>query len=264
MPPGRQPLETPKLRILIVDDEPLARARVRSFAGDLPDVEVAGECGNGIEALAMIRSDRPDIAFVDVQMPGCTGLQLMGELPPEQRPAIILVTAHEKFAVEAFDAHAVDYLLKPFDRVRFHRALRRAVDHIRVRRAGDLGNRIEGLLAAAPERKAGRLVVRADGRVLFLKPEDIVWVEAANNYCNLHLAGAKRVLVRETLSSIEQRLASASFARVNRSALVHMDQVLELQSEKYGDYVVVLRSGARLPLSRSLRGRLGKFMADAP
>jgi two-component system, LytTR family, response regulator len=252
-----------KLKILIVDDEPLARARVRSFAGETPGVEVAGECGNGIEALEMIRSSHPDIAFVDVQMPGCTGLQLMEELPQDQRPAIILVTAHEKFAVEAFAAHAVDYLLKPFDRRRFSQALGRAIDHVRLRRTEDIGTRIEGMIATSAARKPGRLIVRADGRILFLKPEDIVWVEAANNYCNLHLAGAKRVLVRETLSSIEARLASSSFARVNRSALVHIDQVQELQSEKYGDYVVVLRSGARLPLSRSLRGRLGKFVADA-
>jgi two-component system LytT family response regulator len=251
-----------KLKILIVDDEPLARARVRSFVGDTPGVEVAGECGNGIEALELIRSGHPDIAFVDVQMPGCTGLQLMDELPQDQRPAFILVTAHERFAVEAFAAHAVDYLLKPFDRRRFGQALGRAIDHFRMRRAEDVGTRIEGLLATS-SRKPGRLVVRADGRILFLKPEEIVWVEAANNYCNLHLAGAKRVLVRETLSSIEARLASSSFVRVNRSALVHIDQVQELQAEKYGDYVVLLRNGARLPLSRSLRGRLGTFVADA-
>ncbi len=249
-----------KLKILIVDDEPLARARVRSFACDTPGVEVAGECGDGIEALEMIRSGHPDIAFVDVQMPGCTGLELMGELPPEQRPAIILVTAHEKFAVEAFAARAVDYLLKPFDRKRFNQALKRAMDHVRQRRAEDVGTRIEGMLALSPPARQGRLVVRADGRILFLRPEEIIWVEAANNYCNLHLAGAKRVLVRETLSSIEARLASPGFVRINRSALVHVDQVQELQTEKYGDYAVVLRGGVRLPLSRSLRGRLGKLV----
>ncbi len=251
-----------KLRILIVDDEPLARARVRSFLGDNPSVEISGECGNGIDALELIRGGHPDIAFVDVQMPGCNGLQLMAELPIEQRPAIILVTAHEKFAVEAFAAHAVDYLLKPFDRKRFHQALKRAIDCIHAQRAGDLGTRIEGMLASSTARRAERLVVKADGRIMFLKPDDIAWVEAANNYCNLHLAGAKRLLIRETLSSIEKRLGSSSFVRVNRSALVHIDQVQELQSEIYGDYVVVLRDGARLPLSRSLRGRLGNFVAN--
>jgi len=251
-----------KLQILIVDDEPLARERVRSFLGDNPNVEIAGECGSGIEALELIRTVHPDIAFVDVQMPGCTGLQLMDELPLEQQPAIILVTAHEKFAVEAFAAHAVDYILKPFDRKRFHQALARATNHIRARREGDLGTRVESLLASSAAPKAERLSFKADGRIVFLKPDDIVWVEAANNYCNLHLAGAKRLLLRETLASIERRLGP-SFARVNRSALVHVDQVQELQSEKYGDYVVILRTGARLPLSRSLRGRLGKFVTES-
>jgi two-component system LytT family response regulator len=254
--------EMTKLQILIVDDEPLARARVRSFLGDNPNVEIAGECGNGIDALEQIRSGHPDIAFIDVQMPGCNGLEVMSELPIEQRPAIVLVTAHEKFAVEAFAAHAVDYLLKPFDRKRFHQALKRAIDHIRARRAEDLGSRIEGLLASSTSRRAERLIVKADGRIMFLKPDDILWIEAANNYCNLHLAGDKRLLLRETLSSIEKRLGSARFVRVNRSALVHIDQVQELRSETYGDYVVMLRNGTRLPLSRSLRGRLGKFVAD--
>ncbi len=251
------------LRILIADDEPLARERVRSFLGDTPGVEIAGECADGVAALELIRTAHPDIAFVDVQMPGCTGLQLMDELPPELRPAIILVTAHERFAVEAFAAHAVDYVLKPFDRKRFHQALARAGDHVRARREGDLGTRVEGLLASSATPRAERLSFRADGRIVFLKPDDIVWVEAANNYCNLHLAGGKRLLLRETLSSIEKRLGPARFARVNRSALVHLDQVQELQSEKYGDYVVILRTGARLPLSRSLRGRLGRFVTDA-
>lgn len=252
-----------KLRILIVDDEPLARERIRSFLRENPTVEIAGECGNGIEALDLIRSGHPDIAFVDVQMPGCDGLQLMAELPPDQRPAIILVTAHEKFAVEAFAAQAVDYLLKPFDRKRFHHALKRAIDHVRTRRAVDLGARVEDLLASSSPKKAERIVVKADGRLIFLKTGDIVWIEAANNYCNLHLATSKRLLLRETMASLEKRLDSASFARVNRSALVHVDQVQEMQSAKFGDYTVVLRNGTRLPLSRSLRGRFGKFVMDA-
>jgi two-component system LytT family response regulator len=252
-----------KLRILIVDDELLARERIRSFLRENPTVEIAGECGNGIEALDLIRSGHPDIAFVDVQMPGCDGLQLMAELPPDQRPSIVLVTAHEKFAVEAFAAQAVDYLLKPFDRKRFHHALKRAIDHVRTRRAVDLGARVEDLLASSSPKKAERIVVKADGRLIFLKPGDIVWIEAANNYCNLHLATSKRLLLRETMASLEKRLDSASFARVNRSALVHVDQVQEMQSAKFGDYTVVLRNGTRLPLSRSLRGRFGKFVMDA-
>jgi two-component system LytT family response regulator len=253
-----------KLQILIVDDEPPARNRISAFLRGVSTVEVAGECGDGVEALGLIRAGRPDIVFLDVQMPGCSGLQLIANLPAAQRPAIVLVTAHERFAVDAFGEQVVDYLLKPFDRSRFRQALNRAVDYVKTLREGDLGTRVEGLLAASAAQHRNRLVVRVDGRLIFLNPDDIVWIEAESNYSNLHLADAKRLLVRETLSSIEGRLGTTRFTRVNRSALVHAEQVHELQPSKYGDYTVVLRDGTRLPLSRSLRSRLGKFATGAP
>jgi two-component system, LytTR family, response regulator len=253
---------TTKMRILIVDDEPLARARVRAFLRGDPFVEVVGECSDGVEALAAIGRERPDIVFLDVQMPGRDGLQVLADLPADQRPAVVLVTAHDRFAVDAFAAQVVDYLLKPFDRERFALALKRAVDHIDMQRAGDLRARVEGLLAAAPARRPERITVRTEGRVVFLRPDDIIWVEAANNYSTLHLVSAKRLLLRETLSSIERRLRDSGFTRVNRSALVNLDQVQELQPAKYGDYHVVLRNGTRLSLSRNLRGRLGKIVSE--
>jgi two-component system LytT family response regulator len=198
-------------------------------------------------------------------MPGCDGLQVVARLPAGQRPAIVFVTAHEQFAVEAFAAEAVDYLLKPFDSERLQLALQRAARHINNRRVEDLGARIETLLAhagtAAPERNGERLAFRADGRIVFLKPEEIVWVEAANNYAILHLADAKRLMLRETLSALEDRLRPFHFTRINRSALVRVEEVRELQPSNYGDYVVVLRNGVRLPLSRSFRGRLEEFVA---
>jgi len=223
-----------KLRILIVDDEPLARARIRAFLNAEPSVEVAGEIGDGKEALGQIQRDRPDIVFLDVQMPGCNGMQLLAELPPERRPAIIVVTAHDRFAV------------------------------VRSQKSGSLGTRLESLLERAPAPQPERIVVKADGRMVFLKPNEIVRVEAANNYSILHLANAKRLVLRETMSSFEKRIGSGSFARVNRSALVHLDQVQELQTAKYGDHIVVLRDGTRLSLSRSLRGNLGKLVPGAP
>jgi two-component system LytT family response regulator len=253
-----------KLRILIVDDEPLARARIRAFLHAEPSVEVAGEIGDGNEALGQIQRDRPDIVFLDVQMPGCNGMQLLAELPPERRPAVIVVTAHDRFAVEAFAMQVVDFLLKPFDRERFHTALGRAIEHVRSQKSGSLGTRLESLLERAPAPQPERIVVKADGRMVFLKPNEIVRVEAANNYSILHLANAKRLVLRETMSSFEQRIGSGNFARVNRSALVHLDQVQELQTAKYGDHIVVLRDGTRLSLSRSLRGNLGKLVPGAP
>jgi len=252
------------LRILIVDDEPLARERVRSFLGDSRGVEICGECASGTEALAAIRRENPDIVFLDVQMPGRDGLQVLAEIPPERRPATILATAHDRYALEAFAVQVVDYLMKPFDRERFRLALKRAVDHVRARRASDLGTRLETALASSAAPQADRLVVKVDGRHLFLKADEIEWVEAEANYSTLHLAGTKRLLLRETLSSLENRLGPKRFVRVNRSALVNVDQLLELQPAKYGDHVVVLRNGVRLTLSRALRGRLAGLVGKAP
>ena len=245
-----------RLRLLIVDDEPLARERLRALLRNEPDVEIVGECANGAEALAVIRRDLPDAVLLDVHMPGRDGLQVLAELPAGAQPAIIFVTAHERFAVEAFARHAADYLLKPFDQARLRQALQRARAFVQSRRTGDLGARLKNLLdrSRAPE----RLVFKAGGRVVFLKPGEIVWIEAANNYSILHLAGAKRLMLRETLSTLARRLGP-DFTRVNRSAMVHVDQVQELQPANYGDYTVVLRDGTRLSLSRNLRGRFENF-----
>jgi two-component system LytT family response regulator len=254
-----------KLRILIVDDEPLARERVRALLAHEPSAEIVGEAGSGPAAVEAIRRDRPDVVFLDVQMPGCDGLQVVGELPADNRPAIVFVTAHDRFAVDAFGVHATDYLLKPFDKDRLLLALKRASDQIAARRAGELGAKLETLLADAPAaRKPGRLSFRTEGRIVFLKPEEIVWAEAADNYVLLHLADASRLMLRETLSSIEHQLGAVDFARVNRSAVVRLDQVKELQPTFHGDYTVVLRDGTRLPLSRAQRGQLEKFGAEKP
>jgi two-component system, LytTR family, response regulator len=249
-----------KLRILIVDDELLSRARVRAFLRANPSVEVVGECGDGIEALAAIRGERPDIVFLDIQMPGCDGLQVLAKLPAGEKPAIIFVTAHERFAVDAFAAQVVDYLLKPFDRKRFEIALNRANEHLRNQRAGDIEKRVEDLIAAVSTRAPKRIAVKADGRIVLLEHADIVWVEAANNYSTFHLKNSTRLMLRETLTSVEERLGGSSFVRVNRSSLVHVDQIAELQPTKYGDHIVRLREGTQLPLSRGLRGHLERFL----
>ncbi len=253
-----------KLRLLIVDDEPLARERLRALLRNDTSVEIVAECGSGDEALAHIENDPPDVVFLDVQMPGANGLQVVQKLPPEQRPAIVFATAHDRFAVDAFGVHAVDYLLKPFDRERLKTALARAAEHIRQRRDGDLSARLESLLSdSAPVKKPSRLAFKSEGRVVFLKPDEIVWVEAADNYVLLHLTDTTRLIVRETLTAIEERLSSSDFARVNRSALVRLDCVRELQPTFHGDYTVILRDGAtRLPLSRTQRGQFAKFIAD--
>jgi two-component system LytT family response regulator len=244
-----------KIRTLIVDDEPLARDRLRGFLQAEPEIELVGECGSGPEAVALITTAIPDLVFLDMQMPGCDGLQVIGRLPEEKRPAIIFATAHERFAVDAFDLAAVDYLLKPFDRDRFRQALRRAQDHLQRQRKPDESP------APVPTPKPDRITVKADGRLVFLQPEEIVRVEAADNYVMLHLV-VGRLMLRETMSAIETRLGRLNFARINRSTIVHLDQIREIQPAQHGDYTVVLRDGTRFPLSRSLRGRLGRFSAD--
>ena len=254
-----------KLRALIVDDELLARERLRGMLRTESSVEVVGECCNGLEAIAAIKNLGPDLVFLDMQMPGCDGLQVLAEIPKESRPGIIFVTAHERFALDAFEVEAIDYLLKPFDRERFQTALRRAQEYCRARRAGAPGQKLDSPFAgtAAPEiKKNERLTVKADGRLVFLKPEEIIWVEAANNYSILHLADNKSLMLRETMTALEARLGPANFARVNRSALVHLDQIKELQPTFHGDFVVLLRDGTKLPLGRSLRGQLEKFGAS--
>jgi len=252
-----------RLRVLIVDDEPLARERLRGWLRDEPSVEIAGECGSGPEAIAVLRHTPLDLVFLDVEMPGCDGFQVLSELPAQDRPAVIFVTAHERFALDAFEVQAIDYLLKPFDRERFQTALRRAEEQLKARRAGKLEDRLEDLLADAsgPGRKPERLTVKADGRLVFLKPDDIVWVEAADNYIILHLVSGQ-LMLRDTLTAIEERLGTTTFARVSRSALVNLDQIKELQPTFHGDYVVILRNGTKVPLSRSLRGQFGRFTGE--
>jgi two-component system LytT family response regulator len=252
-----------KLRVLIVDDEPLARDRLRAWLLEEPSAEIVGECGSGTEALAFIRATPPDLVFLDVEMPGCNGLRVVNELPAEGRPAVVFVTAHERFALDAFNVQAIDYLLKPFDQERFQVALHRAEEYLRTRHAGKIEEKLESLLsdAAVPSKTPERLTVRSDGRLVFLKPSEIVWVEAADNYIILHLVEG-RLMLRETLATLEKRLGTTSFARVSRSALVHLDQIKELQPTFHGDFVVVLRNGTKVPLSRSLRGQFAKFSGE--
>ncbi len=254
-----------KLRILIADDEPLARTRLRSLLPQDIALEVIGEYASGTEAIEAIRRDRPDIAFLDLQMPGCDGLQVVEALSPAERPAIVFVTAYDKFAVGAFGVRAVDYVLKPFDKARLETALERAAEFVSARKAGSLGAKLEGLLGSVGEaaaKRPERLAVKADGRFVFLRFDEIVWVEAADNYVVLHTHNGERLMVRDTLSSIDERLGQQQFTRVNRSAIVRVDQVKELQPGIQGDYTVLLRDGTRLPLSRNLRARFEKFLLE--
>lgn len=247
-----------RIRTLIVDDEDLARERLRSLLEREPEIELVAEAGDGKSALEAIQKHRPQLLFLDVQMPELDGFEVIEALPEDERPNVVFVTAHDKFALKAFDVHAVDYLLKPFDRERFQTALQRALEKIRTQSAPpDLGELIED---AKPARKAvDRLLVKTEGRVLLVKVDTIDWVEAADNYVNLHV-GNESHLMRETMNSLERRLPPEKFMRISRSAIVNLERIKELQPMFHGEYVVILKDGSKLTLSRSYRDKIDRLM----
>jgi two-component system LytT family response regulator len=243
-----------KIRAAIVDDEPLARERLRTLLLEEAEVEVVAECAEGSAAVKAIETHRPDVVFLDVQMPEMDGFAVLQALAPGRVPSVVFVTAYDKYALQAFDVHAVDYLLKPFDRDRFRRAL------ARVRAAVLAGEETTPRLLALLERlrregRLDRLVVKSRGRIFFLRTGEIDWIEAAGNYVRVH-AGKEAHLVRETLGALEEKLDHGRFARIHRSTIVNLDSVKELQPSFHGEYVVRLRDGTELVLSRGYRGRV--------
>lgn len=245
-----------KVRTLIVDDEPLARERMRSLLEAEPDIAIVGECRDGREAVDFIRRESPDLVFLDVQIPELDGFQVLEAIAGEKAPAIVFVTAYDQYALQAFEVHAVDYLLKPFDEDRFKRALDRARQAL-ARDKGDLSEKLLSLLQElkAPQGYIERLVVKSAGRLFFLRTDEIEWVESAGNYVCLHVRGESHLL-RETMTSLEARLDPARFARIHRTAIVNIDQIKELQPLFHGEFQVVLRDGTELTLSRGYRDRL--------
>jgi two-component system LytT family response regulator len=254
---------TALIRTLIVDDEAPARSRLRHLLRDEPDFAVVGECANGHQALEVLRKDPLDVAFLDIQMPRLSGLDLCGQLavPGSTMPLVVFVTAFDEYAVRAFEVHAVDYLLKPFDRERFQKTLSHVRRQLQAPKPGALHARVAALLAEfRPEaRQADRLVYRQSGRIIFIRTGSIDWIEADGNYLRVH-AGAEAHHVRDTLGSIEGKLPARSFMRVSRSAIVNLDRVKELQPLFYGDYVVILQNGSRVNMSRTHRDRLDALL----
>jgi len=246
-----------KIRVLIVDDEPIARERLRSLVASESDLETVCECRDGNEAVAAIRRERPDLVFLDVQIPELDGFGVVKALEGEKLPVFVFVTAYDQYALQAFEVHAVDYLLKPFDEERFQRALGRARRAIEAEQGGGVNERLLALLKdLQPEpRYLERVVVKNSGRLFFLRSDEIDWIESSGNYVSLH-AGKESHLLRETMSALEERLDPAHFIRIHRTAIVRIDQIKELHPLFHGEYEVVLRDTTRLTLSRSYRDRL--------
>jgi two-component system, LytTR family, response regulator len=259
-----------KIRTMIVDDEPLARERLRKLLSQEPDIEIVAECADGHEAIKAIRKDAPALVFLDVQMPEVDGFGVISALGGGPVPIIIFVTAYDKFALRAFEVHALDYLLKPFDRERFGKALDRARVQIQKRQTDHLDARLTSLLEElkgggeeeAPPKYLDRLAVKSEGRVILLKTDDIDWIEAADNYVSLHIGGESH-LHRETMASLESKLPPDKFIRISRSSIVNIDRIRELQPLFHGDHVVILRSGTKLTLSRTYRDKLNQLLGKA-
>ena len=242
------------IRALIVDDEALARARLRKLLAGTADLEILGECGNGPEAITFIRERHPDVVFLDVQMPEVTGFDVLRALPMESWPAVIFVTAHDRHAIEAFEVRALDYLLKPFTQTRLLAALQRVREHLETRNLAQVNLQLAEVLGAAKSGRGylNRIVVKNGSETLFIRIEEVDYVESAANYAVLHTRGGNQVL-RETLTNLVSQLPPRLFLRISRSVMVNLERVKSVQSGPRGEYLVVLQDGRQLLMTRGLK-----------
>lgn len=271
-------MTAPRIRTLVIDDEPLAREGVMAMLARDPEIEVIGTCADGQSAISAIRTQRPDLVFLDVQMPKKDGFEVLAELKDAERPHVIFVTAYDKYAIRAFDACAIDYLLKPFRDARFMSALTRAKDEIRKARVVNMGEKMQELLGyvhemvkgggvpssqpatTATSEPADRVVLKTGSDLHFIKTSDIIWVESQADFIKVHTTGTAQ-LVRETLQNLEQRVDPARFLRIHRSSLVNLEHVKKVTPALYGDYTVLMSDETKLRLSRKNRSKLKQLIA---
>lgn len=249
------------IKTLVVDDEPLAREGITTLLQAARDFTVIGVCANGEEAIEAIESKKPDVVFLDVQMPEIDGFQVLESLDPKHMPTVIFVTAYDQYALRAFDIHAVDYLLKPVDAERFAQSLDRARKRLETKLTNGTDKHLKSLLEElkSKDRKLERLVVKTGGKIFFLRTEEIDWIEAAGDYVKIHLNATEHI-IRERISELESKLDPSHFLRIHRSTIVNIDRIKEMQPMFYGDYVVILRNGTQLNLSRTYREKIAKLM----
>jgi len=248
------------LRALVVDDETLARQRIRHLLRRSTDIEVVGECANGLEAVKAIEDQAPDLVFLDIQMPELDGFGVVEAVGADRMPPTLFITAYDQHALKAFEVHALDYLLKPFSPERFHQALDRARRWC-LRTAPEKGPDMGALLAGLRQERpwADRLLVRQGDRHVLVRTSALQWIEAEDNYVRLHVEGTSHLL-RQTMSGILVRLDPAQFRRIHRSAIVNLDCIKEFQPWTGGDHLVIMRDGTRLTLSRTYRDQVGEWL----
>jgi two-component system, LytTR family, response regulator len=254
-------MKTAPIRALIADDEPLARKFIRQMLRDDHDVEIVGECGNGKETVAMIRKQHPDVVFLDVQMPEMDGFAVLESIGTERLPEIIFATAYEKYAIRAFELHALDYLLKPFDQVRFKDAIKHAKERFHSERQNEGRMQITALLESIKNKPQylDRLLIKTGGRISFLSTDEINWIEADDKYVHLHTATISP-MVRQTLSAMETQLDPKKFRRIHRSAIVNVKRIKELQPLFNGEHSIHLEDGTKLTLSRNYKDKLFELL----
>ena len=242
------------IRALIVDDEELARGRLRKLLAEAADLEIVGECGNGRDAITFIREHRPDLAFLDVQMPEVSGFDVLRALPEELWPAVVFVTAHNQHAIEAFEVRALDYLLKPFTQARLLAAVERVREHLETQNLAAANQRLaEWLNFTKPEpAHLSRLAVKTGSQTLFIRVEDVDYIESAGNYAVVH-THAERHIIRETLTSLEANLPRRLFLRISRSVLVNLERIKGLQSTPRGECLVFLQDNRQLVMTRGVK-----------
>ena len=250
-------IDPTKIRALIVDDEPLARKRIRSLLAQDSSVDVIGECSDGYKAVSSISELTPDLVFLDVQMPAMDGFDVIKTIGPERMPTVIFVTAYDQYALKAFEVNALDYLLKPFNRSRFQKTLERA--KAMIRQTGNVNNQLLSLLGDLRREQEipDRFIIKSSGRVVFLRIEEIDWMRTVGNYVRLQV-GRDSHLMRETMNGMEAKLNPDRFMRIHRSTIVNLDRVKEVQPWAKGEYVVIMRDGTRLIMSRRYRERLNE------
>ena len=251
----------PRCRVLVVDDEAPARRLARSLLAEMDEVEIIGDAASGQAAVDAIRQLRPDIVLLDVQMPGVDGFGVVAAVGVPSMPAVVFVTAYERYALRAFDVHAVDYLLKPFDNGRFRTAMERAIVRVRSGRSSELAGRLETLLnQLARDRSADRITLKVDGRHILIDAATIDCIEVSDKVAIVYTA-EQTYRVRETLDRIERRLPSEQFVRIHRSVIVNIKRVREIQPWFQGDYVLILQNGKRLMSGRAYRNVVRRFTA---
>ena len=254
------------IRTLIVDDEPMARASLRVLLGGDPEIDVVGECSSGVDAVAAIGSHDPELVFLDIQMPRMSGFEVLAAVGDNRRFAVVFVTAYDAYAIAAFDVQALDYVLKPFDDRRFHRAVERAKGRIRHARLDHIASELVHVVSGGPGERsdpADRIAIRDGARTVFVALAEIDWIEAADYYVQLHV-GARSYLHREPMRDLEARLDPRRFMRIHRSAIVALDRIAEMRPSAHGDHCVRLRDGTQLRLSRTRRARLRAVLASQP